>query len=199
MWSKIIILCSLPLADTSPERQEMVEDMAVKMFRHGDKCVLYNLSFCNVWKDWDSTKTGYLRRVIFSIIKENQNLIVRMAREHIPEEMLSLSRTARNFSFLLPFVDKVAFSLIYFDITPTPNKTSGLTQKWPCTSPPLHTPTTTTNSMSAISQQLLTHFWPNFKGSVRFLDLQQYLKQKQRHLYWPDFDQTLKLCFNNQN
>ena len=28
--------------------------MAVRMFRHGDKCVLYNLSFCNVWKDWDS-------------------------------------------------------------------------------------------------------------------------------------------------
>ena len=30
-----------------------------------------------------------------------------MARENIPEEMLSLSRTARNFSFLLPFVNKV--------------------------------------------------------------------------------------------
>ena len=31
-----------------------------------------------------------------------------MAREIIPAEMLSLSRTARNFSFLLPFVEQVA-------------------------------------------------------------------------------------------
>ena len=30
-----------------------------------------------------------------------------MARDVIPQEMLALSRTARNFSFLLPFVDKV--------------------------------------------------------------------------------------------
>ena len=30
-----------------------------------------------------------------------------MAREIIPAKMLSLSRTARNFSFLLPFVEQV--------------------------------------------------------------------------------------------
>ena len=30
-----------------------------------------------------------------------------MAHEIIPAEMLSLSRTARNFSFLLPFVEQV--------------------------------------------------------------------------------------------
>ena len=107
VWSKIIILCSLPLTDTSPERQEEVEDMAVKMFRHGDKCVLYNLSFCNVWKDWDSTKTDYLRHVLYSQNILNSSYLCRMAKEQIPAEMRSLSRTARNLSFLLPFVDKV--------------------------------------------------------------------------------------------
>lgn len=34
-----------------------------------------------------------------------------MAREIIPAEMLSLSRTARNFSFLLPFVEQVTNNL----------------------------------------------------------------------------------------
>ena len=38
------------------------------------------------------------------------NTSIRMAHSIIPQEMLSLSRTARNFSFLLPFVEKV---LIY--------------------------------------------------------------------------------------
>ena len=79
--------------------------------------------------------------------------------------------------------------------------------------PPTHLATrksTTTNSMSSISQLLLTGFWPNFKN--RFLEpswtdfncygdicsghicpgdicpYQEYLSW-----YWPDFDQTLKV------
>ena len=61
VWSKVIILSVPELVDTSPEAQQAVEDMAAKMFRHGDKCILYNLSFAKLWDDWDNTKTTYLR------------------------------------------------------------------------------------------------------------------------------------------
>ena len=63
VWSKVIILSAPELVDTTPERQQSVEDMAPKMFRYGDRCVLYNLSFAQVWNDWDTkkTKTHYLR------------------------------------------------------------------------------------------------------------------------------------------
>ena len=57
----MIILSAPELVDTSPEMQQAVEDMAPKMFRYGDKCVLYNLSFAQVWDDWNTTKTTYLR------------------------------------------------------------------------------------------------------------------------------------------
>ena len=49
------------LADTSPESQQRVEDMAAKIYSHGDKCVIYNLSFAKIWNDWDKTKANYLK------------------------------------------------------------------------------------------------------------------------------------------
>ena len=85
------------------------------------------------------------------------------------------------------------------------NTRLGLTRKWLCTPHPPHT-----NSISAISQLLLTRFWWNFKG--RFLwtfrtdsncqgdiclrnicprnicPYQEYLS-----CYWPDFDETLNV------
>ena len=86
---------------------------------------------------------------------------------------------------------------------PNLNTRLGLTIKWLCT--PTHT-----NSMSAISQLLLTRFWWNFKG--RFLwtfrtysncqgdicprnicprDICPY--QEYLSCYWPDFDETLQV------
>jgi len=91
VWSKVIILSVPELTDTFPERQMEVEDMAARVFSAGDKCVKYNLSFAQVWNDWDTKKLEY------------QNL----ARRAIPDEMRILSRTERNLSFLLPFVSKM--------------------------------------------------------------------------------------------
>lgn len=55
-----MIILSVPeLTDTSPERQMEVEDMAARVFSAGDKCVMYNLSFAQVWNDWDTKKLEY--------------------------------------------------------------------------------------------------------------------------------------------
>ena len=43
------------------QRQQDAEDMAPKMYKHGEECVLYLLSFAQVWNDWDESKTKYLR------------------------------------------------------------------------------------------------------------------------------------------
>ena len=91
---------------------------------------------------------------------------------------------------------------------PNLNTRLGLTRKWLCTPHP--TPTTHRNSISAISQLLLTRFWWNSKG--RFLwtfrtdsncqgdiclrnicprnicPYQEYLS-----CYWPDSDETIKV------
>ena len=85
---------------------------------------------------------------------------------------------------------------------PNLNTRLGLTIKWLYTTTPPHPPTHR-NSMSAISQLLLTRFWWNFKG--RFLwtfrtdsncqgdicprDICPY--QEYLSCYWPDFDETL--------
>ena len=61
VWSKVIIISAPELENTSPERQQDVEDMAPKMYKHGEECVLYLLSFAQVWNDWDESKTKYLR------------------------------------------------------------------------------------------------------------------------------------------
>ena len=57
---------------------------------------------------------------------------------------------------------------------------------------PTHHPFTT-NSISVISQLLMTQFWQNFKG--RLLEQQKQKKQKYQCYSWPNFDQTLKLDF----
>ena len=55
-----MIILSVPeLTDTSLERQMKVEDMAARVFSAGDKCVKYNLSFAQVWNDWDTKKLEY--------------------------------------------------------------------------------------------------------------------------------------------
>ena len=59
VWSKVIIVSAPELGDTGT--QEAVEDMAARMRTHGDKCVIYNLSFAQVWNDWDENKSKYLR------------------------------------------------------------------------------------------------------------------------------------------
>jgi hypothetical protein len=61
VWSKIIILSAPEFTDKSPEKQEDVEDMAATMFHHGNKCVLYNLTFSSVWNDWATKKNHYGR------------------------------------------------------------------------------------------------------------------------------------------
>ena len=84
----------------------------------------------------------------------------------------------------------------------------GLTWKWLCIPP--HHPTHHRNSMSVISQLLLTRFWRNFKrrfmglswtdfnchsnicpGNICPGDICPY--QEYLSCYWPDFDQTLKI------
>ena len=45
VWSKVIIISAPELENTSPERQQDVEDMAPKMYKNGEDCVLYLLSF----------------------------------------------------------------------------------------------------------------------------------------------------------
>ena len=93
---------------------------------------------------------------------------------------------------------------------PQPNTTQrlGLTIKWLCIHH--HPPPTHRNSMSAISQLLLTRFWWNFKGrflwtfrtdsicqgdicphntcSRNICPYQEYLS-----CYWPDSDETLQI------
>ena len=59
IWSKIIILSAPEISDKSLEYQQNVEDMAPKMYRHGPKCVIYNLSFSKVWNNWNETKNTY--------------------------------------------------------------------------------------------------------------------------------------------
>ena len=49
------------LTNKSPESQQSVEDMASRMYNHGDKCVLYNFSFAKIWDDWAATNLAYLR------------------------------------------------------------------------------------------------------------------------------------------
>ena len=74
------------------------------------------------------------------------------------------------------------------------------------TTPPTRK-STTTNSMSAISQLLLARFWPNYEdrslgppwtdfncnGNICPGDICPY--QEYLSCYWPDFDQTLKSRF----
>ena len=55
-----MIVSAPELANTTPDRQAEVEDMAVAMINNGPKCVLYNLSFAQVWDEWDNKKTEFL-------------------------------------------------------------------------------------------------------------------------------------------
>ena len=103
--------------------------------------------------------------------------------------------------------------LIYFPYCQNPNLTStqhlGLTWKWLCKPHPTH-PTHHRNSMSAISQLLLTRLWWNFKGrllgtsrtdsncqgdicprNICPCDICPY--QEYLSCYWPDFDETLQV------
>ena len=43
-----------------------------------------------------------------NLYKSEQSVFISDAMKVIPEEMLRLSRTPRNFSYLLPFVEKVS-------------------------------------------------------------------------------------------
>ena len=72
VWSKIFILSVPTLSDKSAENQERVEDMAGTLYHIGDKCVLHNLSFAEVWRTWDQDKAEYLRCSIFHNMKQNR-------------------------------------------------------------------------------------------------------------------------------
>ena len=82
--------------------------------------------------------------------------------------------------------------------------------KWLYTTTPLPPTITTRNSMSAISQLLMAHILPNFKGRFLGPSLTDYKchndscpgnicpgdicpYQEYLSCYWPDFDQTLKV------
>ena len=89
-------------------------------------------------------------------------------------------------------------SKLQHNINATSTKQLGFTWKG------LYTTNTQTHSMSAISQLLLTQFWPNFKGRLKWEHLEQISPgtfvlinicpyQEYLSCYWPSFDQNLKI------
>jgi len=79
-----------PLAEDT-DAQAAVEDLKPKMNKFGSQCVLYLLSFYSVFDNLESSKQKYTE----------------MSKSVVPLKMQKLSRTIRNFSMLLPFVEKM--------------------------------------------------------------------------------------------
>ena len=61
IWSKIIILHAPALGDTSPDKQDEVDEILTKIHRDSGKGVLYNLSFAKLFDDWDVKRKDFLR------------------------------------------------------------------------------------------------------------------------------------------
>ena len=58
IWSKLIMI-SAPRLPDDIDAQAAVEDLAPQMNKYCPDCVLYNLSFCSVFDNWEASKMKY--------------------------------------------------------------------------------------------------------------------------------------------
>ena len=59
IWSKLIMISAPQLSSQNSEAQAAVEDLKPKMNKFGSQCLLYHLSFCSVFDNWENTKLKY--------------------------------------------------------------------------------------------------------------------------------------------
>ena len=52
-------MISAPRLPDDIDAQAAVEDLAPQMNKYGPDCVLYNLSFCFVFDNWEASKMKY--------------------------------------------------------------------------------------------------------------------------------------------
>ena len=45
-----------PLSEENTDAQAAVEDLKPRMIKYGPQCVLYHLSFCSVFDNWEGSK-----------------------------------------------------------------------------------------------------------------------------------------------
>ena len=82
--------------------------MLTKINRDGAKGVLYNLSFAKLFDNWENLRKDALRYIqIQFFITDPYSLFSSESRRVIPEPMLKLSRTAKNFSLVMAIAQKV--------------------------------------------------------------------------------------------
>ena len=58
-YSKLVLIAAPPLPAESSQARAAVEDLRPKMNKFGPDCVLYDLSFCSVVKDWKRSMMKY--------------------------------------------------------------------------------------------------------------------------------------------
>ena len=57
-------MISAPRLPDDIDAQAAVEDLAPQMNKYGPDCVLYNLSFCSVFDNWEASKMKYTEWVL---------------------------------------------------------------------------------------------------------------------------------------
>ena len=52
-------MISAPLLSEDSDAQAAVEDLKPRMNKFGSECVLYLMSFCSVFENWESSRKKY--------------------------------------------------------------------------------------------------------------------------------------------